>query len=85
MTGGDNRPYRWRVRAPTYPNLQAMPAMIDHAAIADVPITLGSLDPCFSCTERVEAIDVNTRAVRVYSHKELLAMSRTRTHGGGRR
>jgi Ni,Fe-hydrogenase III large subunit/Ni,Fe-hydrogenase III component G len=81
MTGGENRPYRWRVRAPTYPNLQAMPAMIDHAAIADVPITLGSLDPCFSCTERVEAIDVRTRARRVYSHKELLAMSR----GGGRR
>ena len=85
MTGDDNRPYRWRVRAPTYPNLQAMPAMIDHAAIADVPITLGSLDPCFSCTERVEAIDVNTRAVRVYSHKELMAMSRRRGQGGGRR
>lgn len=28
LTGGDNRPYRWRVRAPTYPNLQAMPAMV---------------------------------------------------------
>jgi len=50
-----------------------------------VPITLGSLDPCFSCTERVEAIDVNTRAVRVYSHKELMAMSRRRGQGGGRR
>ena len=85
MTGGDNRPYRWRVRAPTYPNLQAMPAMIDHAAIADVPITLGSLDPCFSCTERVEAIDVRTRARRVYSHQELLAMSRDLTRRGGRR
>ncbi|UCC74142.1 MAG: NADH-quinone oxidoreductase subunit C, partial [Gemmatimonadota bacterium] len=24
VTGGDNRPYRWRVRAPTYPNLQAV-------------------------------------------------------------
>jgi Ni,Fe-hydrogenase III large subunit/Ni,Fe-hydrogenase III component G len=85
MTGGENRPYRWRVRAPTYPNLQAMPAMIDHAAIADVPITLGSLDPCFSCTERVEAIDVTTMARRVYSHAELLAMSRGLTRAGGRR
>jgi len=85
MTGGDNRPYRWRVRAPTYPNLQAMPAMIDHANIADVPITLGSLDPCFSCTERVEAIDVRTRGVKVYSRKELLAMSRGRGGSGGGR
>jgi Ni,Fe-hydrogenase III large subunit/Ni,Fe-hydrogenase III component G len=85
MTGGDNRPYRWRVRAPTYPNLQAMPALVDHANIADVPITLGSLDPCFSCTERVEAIDLTTHAVRVYSHRELLAMSRRRSPRGGPR
>ena len=28
LTGGDNRPYRWRVRAPSYPNLQALPAMV---------------------------------------------------------
>jgi Ni,Fe-hydrogenase III large subunit len=75
-TGGDNRPYRWRVRAPTYPNLQAMPAMITGAAIADVPITLGSLDPCFSCTERVEAVDVRTRRVKVYSQADLLRISR---------
>ncbi len=76
-TGGDNRPYRWRVRAPTYPNLQAMPAMITGAAIADVPITLGSLDPCFSCTERVEAVDVRTRRVKVYSQADLLRISRS--------
>ncbi len=82
VTGGDNRPYRWRVRAPTYPNLQAMPVMIAGAAIADVPITLGSLDPCFSCTERVESVDVRTRAVKVYSQGDLLRLSRA---AGGRR
>ncbi|HVO12682.1 MAG TPA: NADH-quinone oxidoreductase subunit C [Vicinamibacteria bacterium] len=71
LTGGDNRPYRWRVRAPSYPNLQAMPAMVQGQTIADVPITLGSLDPCFSCTERVEAVDVRTRTVRVYEPAEL--------------
>jgi Ni,Fe-hydrogenase III large subunit len=75
-TGGDNRPYRWRVRAPTYPNLQAMPAMVANNTIADVPIALGSLDPCFSCTERVEAVDVTTRRVRVYSRADLLRISR---------
>ncbi len=76
LTGGDNRPYRWRVRAPTYPNLQAMPAMVANANIADVPITLGSLDPCFSCTERLETVDRRTNSVRVYSHAELLEISR---------
>jgi Ni,Fe-hydrogenase III large subunit/Ni,Fe-hydrogenase III component G len=83
LTGGDNRPWRWRVRAPTYPNLQAMPAMAAGGNIADVPITLGSLDPCFSCTERMETVDVRSRNVRVYSPAELLAMSRRSGRPGG--
>jgi Ni,Fe-hydrogenase III large subunit/Ni,Fe-hydrogenase III component G len=82
LTGGENRPYRWRVRAPSYPNLQAMPLMVQDQTIADVPITLGSLDPCFSCTERLEAVDVRTHAVRVYTPAELRALARER--GGGR-
>ncbi len=76
MTGGVNRPYRWRVRAPTYPNLQAMPLMIRGQSLADVPITLGSLDPCFSCTERLEAVELGTGKVRVYRKAELEAMAR---------
>jgi Ni,Fe-hydrogenase III large subunit/Ni,Fe-hydrogenase III component G len=76
LTGGDNRPYRWRVRAPTYPNLQALPAMILNGTIADVPITLGSLDPCFSCTERLETVDRRTNEVRIYSRADLLEISR---------
>jgi Ni,Fe-hydrogenase III large subunit/Ni,Fe-hydrogenase III component G len=83
MTGGDNRPYRWRVRAPTYPNLQAAPAMVTNGAIADVAITLGSLDPCFSCTERLETVDTGTRKVRIYSRAELLEISRRKAVCGG--
>lgn len=85
QTGGDNRPYRWRVRAPTYPNLQALPAMIQNETIADVPITLGSLDPCFSCTERLETIDRRTQEVRIYSQAELLELSRRKARFGGTR
>ncbi len=85
LTGDDNRAYRWRVRAPTYPNLQAVPSMIAGETIADVPITVGSLDPCFSCTERLEAVDVRSAAMRVYSRDELLALSRRRGSQGGER
>lgn len=85
QTGGENRPYRWRVRAPTYPNLQAVPMMVANANIADVPITLGSLDPCFSCTERMETLDQRTGEVRVYSRAELLGLSRMTTSRGGAR
>jgi Ni,Fe-hydrogenase III large subunit len=76
LTGGENRPYRWRVRAPTYPNLQAVPCMIEGENLADVPICLGSFDPCFSCTERVETLDVNTNKIRIYTKEELMEMSR---------
>jgi len=76
LTGEGNRPERWRVRAPTYPNLQAIPAMIQGVEIADVPITIGSIDPCFSCTERVEVIQAHTGETKIYSQEELLQMSR---------
>ena len=53
ITGEENRPERWRVRAPTYPNLQGVPLMLLNNQFADFPIILGSIDPCFSCTDRV--------------------------------
>ena len=76
LTGESNRPERWRVRAPTYPNLQAIPAMIQGVEIADVPITIGSIDPCFSCTERVEVIQARSGETRIYTQEELLQISR---------
>jgi Ni,Fe-hydrogenase III large subunit len=74
MTGPDNRPYRWRVRAPSYNNLQVIPSMLRGQKIADAPISVGSLDPCFSCTERMAVIDQDSGAVRVYKQEELLEM-----------
>jgi Ni,Fe-hydrogenase III large subunit len=76
MTGAGNRPHRWKVRAPSYHNLQAIPMMIQGQMVADVPIVLGSIDPCFSCTERLETVDVRTGAVKVFDQDELLRMTR---------
>ncbi len=73
VTGPGNRPFRWRVRAPSYNNLQSIPAMLRGAVIADAPISVGSLDPCFSCTERMSVIDVDSGEVKVYKREELLA------------
>ncbi len=72
LTGTENRPERWRVRAPTYANLQSVPPMLQGDALADVPIGIGSFDPCFSCTDRMEVVDVNSGQVRVYSQDEIL-------------
>jgi len=78
ITGPDNRPYRWRVRAPSYANLQAVPSMLMGYYIADAPIIIGSIDPCFSCTERFEVVDTKTKKVRTYTQKELLSLSKKR-------
>jgi Ni,Fe-hydrogenase III large subunit len=63
------------VRAPTYQNLQGVPAMIKDQQIADMTISLGSIDPCFSCTDRLETIDLRSGETRVWSPQELLKMS----------
>jgi Ni,Fe-hydrogenase III large subunit/Ni,Fe-hydrogenase III component G len=75
VTGENNRPRRWRVRAPTYQNLQAVPAMIRDQQIADMTISLGSIDPCFSCTDRLETVQLRSGSTKIWSQKELLALS----------
>ena len=72
MTGNEQRPYRWRVRAPSYNNLQSIPALLRGMTIADAPISVGSLDPCFSCTERIAVIDKDSGELRIYKQEELL-------------
>ena len=76
ITGENQRPRRWRVRAPTYQNLQAVPMMIKDQQIADMTISLGSIDPCFSCTDRLETIDLRSGETKVWSPAELLALTR---------
>ncbi len=78
ITGEKNRPRRWRVRAPTYQNLQGIPAMIKDQQFADMTISLGSIDPCFSCTDRLETVDLRSGQVRQWSQEELLQLVRTR-------
>lgn len=78
ITGENNRPRRWRVRAPTYQNLQAVPRMIKDQQIADMTISLGSIDPCFSCTDRLETIDLRSGTTKVWSQEELLKLTRAK-------
>jgi len=76
LTGENNRPHRWKVRAPTYVNLQSVPLLIKDGTVADVTISLGSIDPCFSCTERLEVVDVKSGEVKIYRKNELLELTR---------
>lgn len=76
ITGEENRPDRWRVRAPTYPNLQGVPEMLLNDQFADFPIIVGSIDPCFSCTDRLEVINVKSGSKGIIGKAELENISR---------
>jgi len=59
-------------------NLQGVPGMIKDQMIADMTISLGSIDPCFSCTDRMETIDLKSGATKVWSQDELFKLVRER-------
>ncbi len=83
-TGVRNGPDRWRVRAPSYQNLQAVPLMFKPGTlVADVPIIIGSIDPCFSCTERAELVDRRAGTSRRLRREEFEALARAGAPGAG--
>lgn len=50
---GTDKPERVKVRAPTLANVQAVARMLENGYLADVPIVIAAIDPCFSCTDRM--------------------------------
>ncbi|MDD5439293.1 MAG: nickel-dependent hydrogenase large subunit [Candidatus Omnitrophica bacterium] len=53
---GTDKPERVKVRAPTLANIQAVSKMLENRLLADLPIIIAAIDPCFSCTDRLTAI-----------------------------
>ncbi len=51
-SNGTDIPERIRVRAPTEANWHGMKHMLEGGSLADVPITIAAIDPCYSCTDR---------------------------------
>jgi len=55
-SNGTEIPDRVRVRAPSEANWHAMRHMLLGQYLADVPITIAAIDPCFSCTDRAVVV-----------------------------
>jgi len=71
---GEEHPFSWKVRAPTYNNLLPWIPMLLGEQIADISIIAASTDPCMSCTNR--AVSANGSA---YSNDELHKLSIEKT------
>lgn len=53
MLGDNQKLFRWRCRAATYANWPVLRYMLRGNTVSDAPLIIGSLDPCYSCTDRV--------------------------------
>ena len=51
-SNGTDKPERVRVRAPSEANWHGMSYMLEGFHLADVPIIIAAIDPCYSCTDR---------------------------------
>ncbi len=71
MLGDNQKLYRWRCRAATYANWPPLRYMLRGNTVSDAPLIIGSLDPCYSCTDRVTVVDVRKRKAQTVAYKEI--------------
>ncbi|MEM3518802.1 MAG: nickel-dependent hydrogenase large subunit [Candidatus Hadarchaeales archaeon] len=71
LSNGTERPERVRIRTPTYANVLSWKPMFAGATIADAPIIIASIDPCFTCCDRLSIIDVKTDEKKLVEFREL--------------
>jgi NADH-quinone oxidoreductase subunit D len=75
-SNGTEKPERVKVRPPTLANIQTVAKMLENRQLADVPIVIAAIDPCFSCTDRLISVrDVNKRKKDVMKWEELHSYS----------
>jgi NADH-quinone oxidoreductase subunit D len=77
-SNGSNYPERLKIRAPSYINVPSFHASCINQQVADVTITLASVDPCYSCTERmISARDPHNS--KKWSQENLVDLSNQKT------
>jgi NADH-quinone oxidoreductase subunit D len=58
-SGGKMLPERVKMRAPTLANILTAVEMLKGRPLADVPVVLTGMDPCFGCMDRIAVVDIN--------------------------
>ena len=77
MQGSAQKVFRWRCRAATYNNWPSLRFQFRGNTIADAALIVCSLDPCYSCTERITVVDIKSKKSKILTNKDLKAFSRT--------
>ena len=58
-SGGGSVPERVKVRTSTLANILTAMEMLKGHTLADVPVVLTGMDPCFGCMDRISVVDVD--------------------------
>lgn len=70
--GGKDKPERVRVRAATEANWHAVKHMLEGDYLADLPIIIAAIDPCYSCTDRAIVVnDLDNGSSDVFNWEKL--------------
>ncbi|MGZ6317268.1 MAG: hydrogenase large subunit [Anaerolineales bacterium] len=68
-SNGTDKPQRLKVRTPTICNLNSVIRLVIGHQLADVPMILAGIDPCFSCNDRmvqVNHVDCGTEQIMTW-------------------
>ena len=70
-SNGSDKPERIKVRTPSICNFSTVAAVVVGHNLADVPMILAGIDPCFSCNDRSVVISRSTKPADVWSWEDL--------------
>ena len=77
-SNGSTRPERYKVRSPTLANIPALCKMLIGQHVADIPIILAGIDPCFACMDRLVFVDVKTNKKKALDFESFRKIVRRR-------
>ncbi|MCL1816657.1 MAG: hypothetical protein FWG43_03530, partial [Clostridiales bacterium] len=72
---GTDKPDRVRVRAASEANWHGMAHMLEGDYLADIPIIIAAIDPCYSCTDRAFVLNKDNGEQTVWDWQRLRAYS----------
>jgi ech hydrogenase subunit E len=70
-SNGTDKPERIKVRTPTLCNIASVAALVVGSHLADVPMILAGVDPCFSCNDRSVVVNLEGSDPQVWTWERL--------------
>jgi NADH-quinone oxidoreductase subunit D len=80
-SNGTDTPERVKVRTPTIYNLTSVIKLVVGHQLADVPMILAGIDPCFSCNDRTVRLDETNGRTHHWTWDQLRRYSLEGEHG----